>query len=175
MSRNALSTPTSNHIRRKLPRKRSANPYLEQIVNQPLDMETFLFVARVFDAAGRGTMPCDMSSLHPVFIGGYEVRLTDKPLNRGIVAATRELKNLNLPLLQQRAYVWRVMHIGAVFDLVDKSDGLVTRAPPGKEVLVAEALIRAFAVAKYDVKGDDAKVNIDSLLAHAKRFREAET
>jgi hypothetical protein len=63
--------------RHRAQRKRRTNPFIERIVNQPLDVDTFLFVARVFDAAATGSTPCDMASLRPVSIGSNELRLTD--------------------------------------------------------------------------------------------------
>ena len=67
------------------------------------------------------------------------------------------------------AYVWRVSDIGSVGERIDKLDGFVTSSA-GEGMMIREALIKAFAVATYDVTRNLAEINLDSLLEHARRF-----
>jgi hypothetical protein len=174
MSSNALLNRTRRTRAGRGPRERRGNPTIQKIVSEPLDVDTFLYVFHVFDAAATRMMPSTLGTQRGPRSRGNGFNLTDHPINRGMLAAFKELKSLKLPELKRNAYLWRVMDVAHLFDCIDRLDGFVERSLGGDELVLSEAIVKALAVASYDLRSGDAKINIDSLIEHARRFKDQE-
>jgi hypothetical protein len=91
-----------NVLVNRKPRKKAAsgqqvqrvNPAIHKILSEPLDVDTFLYVFYVFDAAALGRMPSTLGTRRGSSSRRNGFRLTDHPINRGMLAAFKELKSV---------------------------------------------------------------------------------
>jgi len=113
---------------------------------------------------------------HPVIhCDGIALGLTDDPLNRGMVAALRELKSMALSQTTRRAYVWRITDTDQLYDHVDRLTNFLQQSSDGNVLTLSIPFVKALAVTSYDIDEYTASINIDDLLMHANRFRDEET
>ena len=142
---------------------------------QPIDPETYMFLTNVYQAAASRTMPVAKPGLFRVPDGpegGYV--LTDIPINRGMMAVVGELSSMGIGGDLRRAYMFRVLDFGQIFEHGDLFDEFIKPGDEPDARSVSEAIIKAVAVAEYDTQSDYPKLRPESILEHARRFARAE-
>ena len=117
----------------------------------PVDPDLFLWCSNVYSAAAHLTMPVENPASRPAFaIEGKVYSFSDLPVNRGMLAVMKELKDRSVPEEDRMAFATRLMHFGEVL----KSKNLQKFMKQGNEpgaLMVSEALIRACATARMKV------------------------
>lgn len=139
------------------------NSFMQQML-APADAAIFLEMTQVFQAAARVPLPDRPGP-------GY--KLTDIPMNRGLLAATSAMRKrgdapaVTMPVLS------RLMNLGDIFEQAEYF-GHFIRAGSGEGcVEVSEALLRAAAVARMLSDDDGVRFDLADVLAHAQRFEAA--
>lgn len=121
-----------------------------------VDPELFLWCSGVYSAAAHLAMPVPNPSSGPKYeFEGKVYAFADMPVNRGMLAVSKELHERGLGQRESMAVMMRLMHFGEVLTSPELAE---FRRPAEKDgsVDVSEALIKACATAKIIVtrKGD---------------------
>ena len=95
-------------------------PFVKTSLSERLDVDTFVYLFEIFTTAASGKMPMYVSTKPVLHFGGAAIRLTDNPLNRGMVAALRELNSMGVSERTRLAYVWRITETNRLYDSVDR-------------------------------------------------------
>ena len=145
----------------------------ENFIRQ-VDPEVYLYCHRLYSAATGLKMPMDSPSNKPVLRDGNSVySLSNTPLNRGMLAITKELKQIGLPESQRMSMVNRVMEFGGLLDKAELSE-FIKSGPTSDQIMVSEALIRACATARIIVDGDHMGFDVADVAQIAKEISEDE-
>lgn len=132
------------------------------------DPDRFLAMTQVFQQAARVPLP------QPSGPGYY---LTDMPLNRGMLAVVGAMRKAGDSDREVCATLARLMHIGEIFDARERFGHFIrpgTDADGDGGIEVADALLKAAAVARIEPMGERACFDLDDVLVHAQRFEAAE-
>lgn len=117
----------------------------------PVDPDLFLWCSNVYSAAAHMTMPVENPATRPAFeLDGSVYSFSDLPINRGMLAVMRELKDRAVSEEDRMAFATRLMHFGAVLQSKKLQKFMKQGEEPGA-LMVSEALIRACATAKMKV------------------------
>ena len=115
--------------------------------SDPVDPELYLWCHGVYQAAAQMTMPVENPGARPLFADGDKTySFSDIPMNRGMLAVMKELRERGQTQAQSMAMTSRLMHFGEL--LTNKK--LKAFVKPGEDggLLVSEALIKACATAR---------------------------
>lgn len=149
-------------------RKIDALSHMEEWVNLPVDEDLYLFCSNLYSAAAHMSMPVENPASKQLGIEGLATfAFSDIPVNRGMLAVTKELRDQGIAEPTRFSMCWRVMHFG---DVLAERERFAKWIRPGEEpgaVAVAEALIRACAVARIDLSDDKGSFDMDDLARHA--------
>ncbi len=161
------------------PRKRATRPskgfFNIETRTQPVDPEMFLWCQGVYAVAAHLSMPVENPGARPILEhDGKQYGFSDIPMNRGMLAATKELRERGVSDDQKMATMMRLMHFGEVFDHRER---LAVFIKPGDEqgtVSVSEALIKACATARFIRSGDKMHLDIEDVARIAQQLTDAE-
>ena len=143
-------------------------------MTQPVDPEIFLWCSSIYGAAANRTMIMESPANKPVFQIENEVySFTDIPVNRGMLAVTKELRDMDVTDDQRASICTRIMHFGEIFDK-KKLRKFIKKGDSIEQVFVSEALIRACAEAKFKFKNSHCKFDISELARIAQRITDEE-
>lgn len=118
---------------------------------QPVDPEAYLYCYQVYSAAAGMKMPMESPSKKPILKDGDSVySLSDIPMNRGMLAISKELNELDFSEQQRKSMMTRIMEFGELLDRKELSE-FVKPAPRKVDIMVSAALIKACATAKMYV------------------------
>ena len=137
-----------------------------------VDPDTFLFMSNIYQAAARLTMPTDNPAARPIFQdkAGKTYSFADIPMNRGMLAVTKQLRELSIEPTQP--YLARLMHLGEVLEQREKfAEFFKPSDEDDGSVMVAGPLIMACAVARFDANTDRLGFDLNDVLVHALRFK----
>jgi len=168
-SKSNTRQPKKIDARQRAPVQSKVNEHIRATVCEPLDVETFMYMLHVFDAAASRKMPSTLGAYTTPRREGYY--LTDTPINRGIMAVTAELKSIGAPAIQRTTYLWRILDVSELFEHTGRLGRFMTWSESQREWLIHDPLLRALAVTRYKLSGSSAKLDIDHLIACAERFR----
>ena len=143
------------------------------LMTSPVDPDTFIFMAAVFDAAGRMLMPATSTSVdlpEPAASTMDHFARDDHSFNQAMQAVARELVSIKAE--NPAAYLTRLAmlpdlynaHASVFRDYLTEISG-----DPGM-VVVAHSLMQAAAVAAVDVSSDGLSFNLADVLAQAHAF-----
>ena len=142
--------------------------------NKPVDPELFLWCSGIYQAAADLSMPTPNPENRPVFQDGEDVySFKDIPVNRGLLAVTKELNELDTPDDQRLSICTRLMHFGEVLKSKELSEFIKPGEEPGA-LAVSEALIKACATAKLLISKKSIRYDIKDLKKIAKRLTDEE-
>ena len=131
----------------------------------PADAALFLEMTEVFQAAARVPLPKREGP-------GYH--LNDIPMNRGLMAVTGALRDRKEAPAKSMPLLSRMMNLGDIFEQPEYFGHFIRPGTDDGGIEVADALLKAAAVAR--MLSDDGGVRFDlaDVLAHAQRFEAAE-
>ncbi|WP_233874603.1 TraB/GumN family protein [Paraburkholderia adhaesiva] len=137
-------------------------------VNLPVDENLYLFCSNLYSAAAHMSMPVENPESKELRIDGFgTVAFSDIPVNRGMLAVTNELNEQGVDQKTRFSTCWRIMHFG---DVLGETERFAKWLRPGEEpgaIDVAEALIRACAIARIDMSNDKGSFDMDDVARHA--------
>ena len=114
----------------------------------PVDPELYLWCHGVYHAAAELSMPVENPEARALIQhDGKTFALSDIPINRGMLAVMKELRERGLTEEQKMAVTCRLMHFGEVLKKKRLQPFIKKGEQPG-DLLVSEALIKACATAK---------------------------
>lgn len=141
---------------------------MQEWVNTPVDEDLFLFCTNLYTAAARMTMPVENPEARSITLEGFGTfSFKDMPVNRGMTALMDELVQQGVNEPTRASMCWRVMNFGYI---LNESERFAHWFRPGDKegaVAVAEALIRAGAVAKINFIKESATFDMDDVARHA--------
>lgn len=143
-------------------------------VSRAVDPEKFLFVLNIYHAAARMTMPVENPQLLKFQVEDKVYSMTDIPMNRGMMAATKELVSQGVSQEERMAYLFRLMHFGELFEHQERFGDLIRPSDEDGSLMVADALMKACAVARIYAEHDRIGFDLDDVLKHAKSFSNEE-
>lgn len=163
----------------KKPSKRAMKPYRSlfdlEAHTQPVDPEMFLWCQGVYSAAAHLSMPVENPGARPILEhDGKLYGFSDIPINRGMLAATKELRERGVGEDQKMATLTRLMHFGEVFQHRDRLAAFIKPGDEEGTVSVSEALIKACATAKFILTGDKMRLDIDDVARIAQQLTDEE-
>lgn len=155
----------------KTPTKReSAMQRYARLDQTPVDPEKFVFASNVYSSAAQRTMPVDARPFRKPDEPGEWLVLSDIPINRGMMAAIGELRSIGIDGDELHAYLFRLMHFGEIFEHEDALREFIQPGDTPDSKMVADALLKAVAIADVISEGGHSKLSVESLLEHARRF-----
>jgi len=137
-------------------------------VNLPVDEDLFLYCSNLYSTAASFAMPVENpeeKKIHIKDIGTFGFK--DMPMNRGMLAITKELREQGIAENIRFSIGIRVMHFGQVLEARDRFSQWIRPKDEDDSVDVAEALIRACALAKFKLTDDDLVFDLDDVELHA--------
>lgn len=116
----------------------------------PVDPELYLWCQGIYAAAAQMSMPVENPAARPVFENaGKTYSFSDIPMNRGMLAVMKELRERNMTQEQSMAMTSRLMHFGEV--LTNKKVAKFVKPGEDGALMVSEALIKACATARITI------------------------
>lgn len=137
-------------------------------VNLPVDEDLFLYCSNLYSAAASFAMPVENpeeKKIHIQDVGTFGFK--DMPMNRGMLAITKELREQGIAEDIRFSLGNRIMHFGHVLEARDRFPQWIRSKDKDDSVDVAEALIRACALAKFILTDDDLVFDLDDVELHA--------
>ena len=141
---------------------------------EPVDPELFLWCWNIYCAAASRQMPVDDPGNKPVMIGGSEVRFTDNPMNRGIMAVTSELRGLGKDFTLKSQVMFRITQFHEIIQHRDEMGTWLSEGESEQTLEVSESLIKACARAKLENGEDNLHFVIPDVVRLAGEFDAAE-
>jgi len=141
---------------------------------QPVDPELYVYCNQIYSAAVGMKMPTESPSKKPAFKDeGNTYVFSDIPVNRGMLAVSKELSEMDLAEAQRLSIMTRVMQFG---ELLRNSvlEEFLKPGPTEDEIMVSEALIKACATAKILVDEDNIGFDISDVARIAKEITDEE-
>lgn len=137
-------------------------------VNLPVDEDLFLYCSNLYSAAASLAMPVENPEEKKIHIkdrGTFGFK--DIPMNRGMLAITKELREQGIPENIRFSLGIRIMHFGQVLEARDRFRQWIRPRDEDDSIDVAEALIRACALARFNLTDDDLVFDLDDIGLHA--------
>ena len=161
---------------RKAAKKERAKPMFDVTeATQPVDPELFLWCQNVYAAAAHLTMPVENPAARPLVEHQSAVYvLSDIPINRGMLAATKELRQRGVDDGIKQAVLCRLMHFGEIFQNRERLQAFIRLSDEAGTVMVSEALIKACATVKLIVEDDKLRFDIEDIARVAQELTDAE-
>lgn len=136
----------------------------------PVDPELFLWCSNVYSAAAHLTMPVENPENRPVVeFEGNAYSFSDLPINRGMLAVMKELRDRGISEKERMCFGARIMHFGEVLR-AKKLQKFMKQGDNAEALLVSEALIRACASAKISVSRNRIRFDIADVARIAQRL-----
>jgi hypothetical protein len=136
--------------------------HMDHILTVPVDPAVFEFAIPLFQAAASGAYPdAHIKPAQPDDGPGF--RLTNIPMNRGMLAVMKETKHLSQD--EREALVMRLMHFGDAFVAARADPRFAEHVKDGQDdaVLVSDAFQRGVAVCAFKVTDDHVVPDMDDL------------
>lgn len=141
----------------------------------PVDPDLFLWCQGVYHAAASLSMPVENPAAKPVIADGDKTyAFSDIPINRGMLAVMKELRERGLPEEQRMAMSWRLMHFGDIFKHQKKLHAFIKHGDSPGELEVSEALIKACATARIITTKKNVHYDIADVARIAQELTDAE-
>lgn len=117
-----------------------------------VEPELFTWCTNVYGAAAHLTMPVENPANKPIVQDhkGRLLALSDIPINRGMLAVMKELRERQVDDRQRMAMTMRIMHFGEVFEAPETQRFIRPGGAEG-QVEISQALIEACATARLTV------------------------
>ena len=140
----------------------------------PVDPDLFLWCQSVYYAAATMAMPVQNPEYTRIPLnekGGFVLK--DMPINRGMLAVAKELRERKMPEETKMAMMTRLMHFGDILREAALAP-FIKRTGDSDELSVSEAVIKACATAKLITINDHIRFDIDDLARIAHQLTDEE-
>jgi hypothetical protein len=142
---------------------------------EPVDPDLFLWCQGICHAAASLSMPVENPAAKPLFSDGDKAyAFSDIPINRGMLAVMKELRERGLSEEQRMAISWRIMHFGDIFKHQNKLQAFIKNGDGPGELQVSEALIKACATARIITTKKNVRYDINDVARIAQELTDAE-
>lgn len=142
---------------------------------EPVDPDLFLWCQGIYHAAASLSMPVENPAAKPLFSDGDKTyAFSDIPINRGMLAVMKELRERGLSEEQKMAISWRIMHFGDIFKHQNKLQAFIKNGDSPEELQVSEALIKACATERIITTKKNASYDINDVARIAQELTDAE-
>lgn len=142
---------------------------------EPVDPELFLWCEGIYHAAASLAMPVENPAAKPLIADGDKTyAFADIPMNRGMLAVMKELRERGLTDEQKMAMSWRLMHFGDIFKHQNKLQAFIKKGENAGELQVSEALIKACATARVLTSKKKVRYDINDVARIAQELTVAE-
>lgn len=149
----------------------SASTWREDMA-KPLDPQTFVMMMEVFQAAADLKMPTVNPEEAKFQIDdGPVYKLTDRPLNRGMLEVNRQLMELGVE--NRHAYTARIMQFGDIIEAADRFGDLIKQGDEPGMLLLDDVIFPACATARFSVSPERFGYDVDDVIAKARELRAA--
>ena len=169
-----LSFPFAGFLPEEIMAKRSKK--MQKMLAEmcgPVDAKLFMYCSEIYGAAAHMSMPVENPSFKKFKVGESFIALTDIPVNRGMLAVTKELRELKVSDQVKAAMVSRLLHFGEIFEHAECKPWIKESSEQGS-VMVSECLMRACAEAKINVTNDRLRLDIPDLVRLAEQYEAEE-
>lgn len=143
-----------------------------ELMSAPVDPETFIFMASVFDAAGRMVMPTAPAvQLPPIEASTLALFAhSDQTFNRAMVAVATELQDMRTE--NPAAYLARLAMLPDLYNVAASIFAEFIQNDPAEPgtVVVRQALMKAAAVGKVVADADGVGFDLGDVLSRAHQF-----
>lgn len=139
---------------------------------EPLDPEIFKMMAQVFQAAASMSMPTPNPAETKIHLTdtGETLALADNALNRGMLAVTRQCREIGVE--NPQGYTARLMHMQDLFDAHERFGGLFI--PDGQGNFdIHSSVFEAAATARFYASPTRMGFDLDDVITKAKALAEA--
>ncbi|WP_334037765.1 hypothetical protein [Burkholderia gladioli] len=132
--------------------------------NLSVDEDLYLYCSNLYVAAAHLSMPVENPGAKKLRIEGVgTLAFADLPINRGMLAVTKELSEQGVDQPLRFSMCWRIMHFGDVIAETERFANWIRPGTEQGEIEVAEALIRACATARIDMSNDKGSFDMDDV------------
>ena len=143
--------------------------------SDPVDPDLFLWCQGIYHAAATLSIPVENPAAKPLFTNGDKTyAFSDIPINRGMLAVMKELRERGLSEEQRMALSWRLMHFGDIFKYQKKLQAFIKNGDNPGELQVSEALIKACATARLIITKKNVRYDITDVARIAQELTDAE-
>lgn len=146
----------------------------QRIAKVHIDPDVFTFCSNIYHHAARLTMPVENPAAKTLFVDGDKgYALADIPLNRGMLAVMKELREQGHPEDVKHAVAMRLMHFGEIFGKEELQPFLKEGDAPGY-MMVSEALVKACASAQFIFEDEHVRFDIADVAQIARKLTDDE-
>ncbi len=140
----------------------------------PVDPELFLWCSGIYQAAAGLSMPVENPGSRPLFTHNDKTySLSDMPINRGMLAVMKELRERGVSQDEKMAITFRLMHFGEIFNS-ELLRPFIKQSEEPESVMISEALIKACATAKLVHEGDNMFFDLQDVARIAQELTDEE-
>jgi hypothetical protein len=137
---------------------------MTETMNIQFDEDQYLYCLTMYQAAAGMSMPVENPENRKIQIEGYgTVAFTDNPMNRGMLAVSKELTDQGMEHRERMAMVSRIMHFGDIIEAKDRFSHWFQPSTEEGALSINEALMRAGATARIIVSGDQMGFDLDDV------------
>ncbi len=141
----------------------------------PVDPQLFLWCSNVYSAAAHLAMPVENPENQPILeLEGKVYSFSDMPINRGMLAVMKELRDRGVSEDDRMAFAARLMHFGEVLQSKKLQKFMKKGEEPGT-LMVSEALVRACATARMKISKNRIRYDISEIQRIAQELTDAES
>lgn len=136
--------------------------HMDHILSVPVDPALFEFAIPLYQAAASGSYPdAHIKPGEPGEEAGW--RLTNIPMNRGMLAVMNETRHLSQD--ERQALVMRLMHLGDALSAAHADPRFAEHVKDGEDnvLLVSDVFQHGLAVCKFKVSNDFVVPDMDDL------------
>lgn len=139
---------------------------------EPLDPDVFKMMVEVWQAASSMSMPTENPQESKIHLAdtGDTISFTDNGLNRGMMAVTRQCREIGIE--NPQGYTARLMHLPDIFDAQERFGELMVAGADGG-LSVHGSVLTAAATAKFYASPERMGFDIDDLIAKAQALAKA--
>ena len=131
-----------------------ARQMFQEFMATDVDAQLFVFCAELYQAAASLAMPVENPENRPLVVDGDKVyALSDRPMNRGMLAVMKELREQGYPEDMRYAITSRLLHMGEIFEKKELAPFIKPGDHPGT-ISVSDALLHACAKARFVWEGE---------------------
>lgn len=149
----------------------AASPFMS-MMSEPLDPEVFKMMTEVYQAAASMRMPTPNPQESKIHLSdtGQTIALTDNKLNRGMLAVTRQCREIGVA--NPQGYTARLMHMQEIFEARERFGQLIVAGADG-ELSIHDSVLEAAATAKFYASPERMGFDLDDVVAKAQAIAKA--
>lgn len=137
---------------------------LADMLNIQFNEDQYFYCLTLYQAAAGMSMPVENPETREIQIEGHgTIAFTDLPMNRGLLAVSKELTDQGMGQREHMAMLSRVMHFGNILEAKDRFARWFQPSSEQDSLLIDEAIMRAGAKARLVVSEDYMGFDLDDV------------